>query len=145
MEYFASLRSALHLALVSKPIVSSRMYKTLPAVSKRRSGLTESPVITLGDGNDGRSMNRAASLIHCNEDATKFKRELWRHVYLPSSRHTYPPQDIPCIQQRHVVMILGTSRKSNQIFAKVLQDQVFTSCKCVVHVTYSEIKDFFGK
>ena len=76
MEYFASLRSALHLMLVSNPIVSSRMYKILSAVSKRRSGRKESPVITLGDGNDGRSTNRVAPLIHCNEDATKFKTEL---------------------------------------------------------------------
>ena len=71
VEYFASLRSALHLTLVSNPIVSSRMYKILSAVSKRRSGRKESPVITLGDGNDGRSTNRVAPLIHCNEDATK--------------------------------------------------------------------------
>ena len=34
MEYFASLHSALHLMLVSNPIVSSRMYKILSAVSK---------------------------------------------------------------------------------------------------------------
>ena len=76
MEYFASLLSALHLMLVSNPMVSSRMYKILSAVSKSRSGCKESPVITLGDGNDGRSTNRVAPLIHCNEDATKFKTEL---------------------------------------------------------------------
>ena len=76
MEYSASLRSALHLILVSNPIVSSRMYKILSAVSQRRSGRKESPVITLGDGNDGRSTNRVARLLHCNEDATKFKTEL---------------------------------------------------------------------
>ena len=78
MEYFASLRSALHLILVSKPIVSSRMCKMLSAVSKRRSGRKVSPVITLGDGNDGRSTNRVAPLTDCNEAATKFKTELWR-------------------------------------------------------------------
>ena len=76
MEYFVSLRSALHLTLVSKPIVSSSMYKMLSAVCKRRSGRKESPVITLGKGNDGRSTNRVAPLIHCNEDATKLKTEL---------------------------------------------------------------------
>ena len=84
MQYFASLRSALHLTLVSKPIVSSRMYKILSAVSKRRSGRKVSPVIMLEDGNDGRSTIRVAPLIHCNEDATKFKTELWCHVYRPS-------------------------------------------------------------
>ena len=91
MEYFASLHSALHLTLVSNLIVSSRMYKTLLAVSKRRSGCKESLVIMLGDGNDGWSTNRVALFIHCNEDATKFKAELWRQVYLPSSRYTLHP------------------------------------------------------
>ena len=75
MEYFASLHSALHLTLVSKPILSFRMYKILSAVSERRSGRKESRVITLGDGNDGRSTNRVVPLIHCNENATKFKTE----------------------------------------------------------------------
>ena len=32
--------------------------------------------------------------------------------------YTDPPQDIPCIQKRHVVMILGESRKSNLMFVK---------------------------
>ena len=68
MKYFASLRSALRLTLVSKPIVSSRMCKMLSAVSKRRSGRKASPVITLGDGNDGRSMNRVAPLTDCNNN-----------------------------------------------------------------------------
>ena len=91
MDYFASLRSALHLTLVSKPLVSSRMYKILSAGSKRRSGHTVSPVITLGDGNDGRSMNRVAPLTDCNEAATKFKTALWCYVYQPSSRYTLHP------------------------------------------------------
>ena len=76
MECFAFLRSALHLALVSKPVVGSKMYKILSAVSKRRSGRKVSPVITLGNGNDGRSTSGVAPLMHCNEDATKFKTEL---------------------------------------------------------------------
>ena len=80
MEYFASLRSALYLTLASKPIVSSRMYKILSAVSKRRSRRKVSPVITLGDGIDGRSTKRVAPLTDCNEAATKFKTELWRQV-----------------------------------------------------------------
>ena len=91
MAYFASLRSALHLTLVSKPIVSSRMCKMLSAVSKRRSGRKVSPVITFGDGNDGRSTNRVAPLTDCNGAATKFKTELWRQVYRPSSRYTLHP------------------------------------------------------
>ena len=91
MECFASLRLALHLALVSKPIVSSRMYKILSALSKRRSGPKVSPVLKLGDGNNGRSTNRVAPLIYCNEDATKFITELWCEVYRPSSRYTLHP------------------------------------------------------
>ena len=105
------------------------MYKILSAVSKRRSGRNVSPVITLGDGNDRRSTNRVAPLIHCIENATEFKTELWRQVYLP-------PQYIPCIQQRHVIMIMGASRKSNLIFVKVSSREDFyelqVCCSCNV-------------
>ena len=38
------------------------------------------------------SANRVAPLTHCNEDAMKFKTELWRHVYRPSSRYTLHPK-----------------------------------------------------
>jgi len=76
VEYFASLRSALHLILVSKPIVSSRMCKMLSAVSKRRSGR-----------NVGRSMNRVAPLTDCNEAATKYFRTLLLDVNKYTSVH----------------------------------------------------------
>ena len=55
--------------------------------------------------------------------------------------YTDPPEDIPCIQQRHVVMILGASRQNIWCLRKFPQEKVFTSFKCVVHVTYSQIKD----
>ena len=60
------------------------------------------------------------------------------------AKYTYSPQGVPCIQQRHVVMIPGASRKSNLMSnLKFPQEKVFTSCKCVVYVKYSEIKDVF--
>ena len=52
--YFAFFRSLLLCMLDSNPTVSSRIYKEVPLTSTR-SGLRESPVIMLGDRNEGRS------------------------------------------------------------------------------------------
>ena len=52
--YFAFLRSLLNCMLDSNPTVSSRIYREVPLTSTR-SGLRESPVMMLGDRNEGRS------------------------------------------------------------------------------------------
>ena len=118
MKYFATLRSALHLTLVSKPIVSSRMYKTLSAVSKRMSGRKESPVLHL----EMEMMEGLGTELLPLNTAMQMPQNLKQSC---GAKYTYPPQDIPCIQQRHVVMILGASRKSNLMFAKVSTRESF--------------------
>ena len=64
--------------------------------------------------------------------AMKMQRSLKQSC---DAKYTYPPQDIPCIQQQHVVLILGASRKSN-LFAKVSAREGFyellVCCSCFV-------------
>ena len=69
--------------LVSNPMVSSRMYRVLFLVIKRRSGRRESPVIREGDKKAGRSaymeqLGSADSVL-----AIKLRTESCLQVYLP--------------------------------------------------------------
>ena len=69
--------------LVSNPMVSSRMYRVLSLVTKRRSGRRESPVIREGDKKTGRSAYMeqlgSADIVL----AIKLRTESCLQVYLP--------------------------------------------------------------
>ena len=54
---------------------------------KTRSGLRESPVMTLGDKKEGRSAYNKQSENEKNVLARERKTELWRQVHRPSSRY----------------------------------------------------------
>ena len=59
--------------LVSKPIVSSRIYRTLSLVIKRRSGRKALPVIKEGDIKAGRSAYNQKSVSVENVLAMEFR------------------------------------------------------------------------
>ena len=54
---------------------------------KTRSGLRESPVMTLGDKKEGRSVYSKHSENEENVLARKRRTELWRRIYRSSSRY----------------------------------------------------------
>ena len=54
---------------------------------KVKSGRRESPVISEGDGKDGRSTYNRQCCREESEFAIESRTELWRQVYLPSSRY----------------------------------------------------------
>ena len=54
---------------------------------KTRSGLRESPVMTLGDKKEGRSAYNKQSGNEENVLAREKRTELWHQVYRPSSRY----------------------------------------------------------
>ena len=85
-RYLSDLRSLLIVIFDSKPTVNSSRYTVVLFSTRTRSGLRESPVIKDGDGKEGRS---AYNELSCNEDRVLEickRTELWRQVYLPSSR-----------------------------------------------------------
>ena len=74
------------LILVSKPIVSLRIYKMLPLVSKIRSGRKELPIVIEGDREETRSAYSEQSGITYKDLAIKFRTESCLQVHLPCSR-----------------------------------------------------------
>ena len=69
--------------LVSKPIVSSRIYRTFSLVIMRRSGRKALPVIKEGDIKAGRSAYNEQSVSVDNVLAMEFRTESCLQVYLP--------------------------------------------------------------
>ena len=72
--------------LVSKPIVSSRIYKTFSLAIMRRSGRKALPVIKEGDIKAGRSAYNEQPVSAENVLAMEFRTESCLQVYLPCSR-----------------------------------------------------------
>ena len=69
--YFPYFLLVLLSILVSKPTVSSMIYRVLSAVERSISGRNCSPVIIQGERNSGRSTKREASLISFKVEAVK--------------------------------------------------------------------------
>ena len=72
--------------LVSKPIVSSRIYRTFSLVIMRRSGWKVLPVIKEGDIQAGRYVYNEQSVSMEDVLAMEFRTESCLQVYLPCSR-----------------------------------------------------------
>ena len=82
--------------LVSKPIVSSRIYRTFSLVIMRRSGRKALPVIKEGDIKAGRSAYNEQSVSVENVLAMEFRTESCLQVYLPCSRYSLQLETMCC-------------------------------------------------
>ena len=82
--------------LVSKPIVSSRIYRTFSLVIMRRSGRKALPVIKEGDIKAGRSAYNEQFVSVENVLTMEFRTESCLQVYLPYSRYNLQLETMCC-------------------------------------------------
>ena len=84
------------MVLISKPIVSSIIYKMLSLVSNIRLGRKELPMIIEGDRKEVRSAYSEQSGITDKDLAIKLRTESYLQVYLPCLRYILQPDTICC-------------------------------------------------